>query len=276
VGDLLDVEALDAAIAVWKPDVVFHFAALSVVRDSVADPVRYYRNNVSGTINLLAAMQRNSVDKIVFSSSAAVYGAPCSETIDETHVTSPLNPYGMSKLMIEHVLRDAAKAYGLRSVSLRYFNAAGADAGCEIGESHYPETHLIPNVLAATAAPATLDVFGADYDTEDGTCIRDYVHVTDLADAHLRAAEFLSHNDGCHQFNLGSGAGFSVLEVIQAAQRIVGKSIEFRLALRRPGDPAQLTASYRLARERLGWEPSFSDLETMIASAWSWHCNRAF
>jgi UDP-glucose 4-epimerase len=276
VADLLDADGVENVMKTWAPDIVFHFAALSVVRDSVADPIRYYQNNVTGTLNLLASMLRNRVEKFIFSSSASVYGLPQVDLIDETHPTAPINPYGATKLMVERVLNDLAKSNGLRSASLRYFNAAGADKDGEIGESHDPETHLIPNVLRAVNGNVTLDVYGMDYDTADGTCVRDYVHVTDLVDAHLRAACFLEKNDGSHIFNLGSSRGFSVLEVIEVASRIVGQPIDFRRCPRRQGDPAKLVAANALALGALGWRPCFSDLDNMVRSAWAWHQNRKY
>jgi UDP-glucose 4-epimerase len=272
-GDLSDAKALQALFAVHRVDVVMHFCALSLVGVSVKEPYLYYQNNVAGTLNLLQAMRRANVDKLVFSSTAAVFGNPEYELIDEDHPTRPINPYGASKLMVERILADAALAYGLRSVALRYFNAAGADTFGDIGESHEPETHLIPNVLrAALGKGGQLRVFGDDYPTRDGTCVRDYVHVNDLATAHLRAVEFMSTHDGAHVFNLGNGQGFTVLEVIAAAQRTVGTQIAFERAPRRPGDPPVLVASSKRAREQLGWSPAFTDIERIIETAYRWHC----
>lgn len=271
IGDVLDLPSLDAMFEQRSFDAVVHLCSLSVVSDSVADPYAYYRVNVAGSLNLLQAMRRASVDRLVFSSTAAVYGTPQAE-LDEDHPTRPVNPYGMSKLMVEGMLVDAARAYGLRSVALRYFNAAGADADGDIGESHQPETHLIPNVLrAALGTGNRLKVFGTDYDTRDGTCIRDYIHVSDLADAHLAALDFLAAHEGAHAFNLGNDAGFSVKEVIEAAERVTGQSIAHDLLDRRAGDPPTLVASSARARAELGWTPGLTDLDAIIASAWRWH-----
>lgn len=272
VGDLLDQTALKSLFAVHRFDAVMHFCALSLVGVSVTDPYGYYRNNVVGTLNLLQAMKDTAVNKLVFSSTAAVFGNPESELIDESHPTRPINPYGASKLMVERILADAAIAYGLRSVALRYFNAAGADPSGEIGEAHRPETHLIPNVLrAALAGDCTLKVFGDDYPTLDGTCVRDYIHVDDLAAAHLKAIEFMVDHDGAHVFNLGNGKGFSVLELIAAARRVTGMDIAFKRAPRRAGDPATLVAASTKSRAELGWSPKFANLDDIIASAWRWH-----
>lgn len=271
-GDLSDAKALQALFAAHRVDAVMHFCALSLVGVSVKEPYLYYQNNVAGTLNLLQAMRAANIDKLVFSSTAAVFGNPEHELIDEDHPTLPINPYGASKLMVERILADAALAYGLRSVALRYFNAAGADSLGDIGESHEPETHLIPNVLrAAFGQGGQLKVFGDDYPTRDGTCVRDYVHVNDLATAHLRAVEFMSTHDGAHVFNLGNGQGFTVFEVIAAAQRIVGTQIAFERAPRRPGDPPVLVASSQRAREQLGWSPAFTDIERIIETACRWH-----
>ncbi|TCV94964.1 UDP-galactose 4-epimerase [Luteibacter rhizovicinus] len=275
-ADLLDAARVDGVLAEFRPDVVFHFAGLSVVRDSMSQPFDYYRNNVVGSLNLLSAMQNHDVGKIVFSSSAAVYGTPVVETIDEMQVTQPINPYGTTKLMVERMLGDAALAYGLRSVSLRYFNAAGADLDSDIGEAHEPETHLIPNALRAADESMVLDVFGTDYATPDGTCIRDYVHVVDLADAHLRAAGYLDENAGTHRFNLGTGTGCSVLQIVGKVREATGCALKYRVSPRRQGDPARLVASNERARSYLGWEPRYSDLRTMVDSAWAWHRTRTY
>ena len=270
-ADLLDRAALDAAFA--EPiDAVMHFCARSLVGESVAEPYAYYRNNVAGTLNLLEAMREHGVGRLVFSSTAAVYGVPQTELIDEEHPTRPINPYGASKLMVEEILRHAASAYGLRSVALRYFNAAGAAPERGIGEAHDPETHLIPNVLkAARGDGMPLRVFGDDYPTRDGTCVRDYVHVLDLADAHLRALDWMDREPGAHRFNLGNGHGFSVLEVIEAARRVTGREIPYEIAPRRAGDPPVLVASSAQAREKLGWTPRYDRIEPIIETAWAWH-----
>lgn len=273
VGDLLDPAALDAVFAAQRFDAVMHFCALSLVGESVGEPYRYYRNNVTGTLNLLQAMRAAKVDKLVFSSTAAVFGNPLADSIDESHPTAPINPYGAGKLMVERILADAAQAYGLNSVALRYFNAAGADPSASIGEAHAPETHLIPNVLrsAAGGPGSTLKIFGDDYPTPDGTCVRDYVHVNDLATAHLQGLEYMAGHPGAHVFNLGNGQGFSVLEVIDAARRVTGVDIAFTRAPRRAGDPAVLVASSAKARSVLGWRPGFDDIDRIIETAWRWH-----
>lgn len=276
-GDVRDGAALDALFSEFRVEAVMHFCAQSLVGESVARPLEYYDNNVGGSISLLQAMQRHGVEKLVFSSTAAVFGEPESDLIDEDHPKKPLNPYGHSKLMVERMLADAASAHGLRAVALRYFNAAGASLDGGIGESHDPETHLIPNVLKAAAGSGPgLKVFGTDYDTRDGTCVRDYIHVDDLARAHLAALEFMGREEGFHAFNLGNGQGFSVLEVIQAAGKVVGRDVPYEVAERRAGDPAVLVASSELARAKLGWRPEVADLEGIIGSAWEWHRNQRF
>ncbi|WP_133501164.1 UDP-glucose 4-epimerase GalE [Cognatilysobacter terrigena] len=275
-ADILKPETLDAAFD-RKVDAVMHFCARSLVGESVTDPYAYYQNNVTGTVNMLEAMKRHGVDRLVFSSTAAVFGNPVTDVIDETHPTNPINPYGASKLMVERILADAANAYGLRSVALRYFNAAGAAADEGIGESHEPETHLIPNALkAANGEGAGLKVFGNDYPTPDGTCVRDYVHVLDLADAHLRALDWMDREPGAHRFNLGNGNGVSVLEVIEAARKVSGRDIPYEIGARRAGDPPVLVASSAQAREKLGWTPKFDRIEPIIETAWAWHKSPAY
>lgn len=270
-ADLLQPDTLDAAFQ--RPvDAVMHFCARSLVGESVRAPYAYYENNVVGTLHLLQAMARHGVDRLVFSSTAAIFGNPLSALIDEDHRQAPINPYGASKLMVERILADAAQAYGLRSVCLRYFNAAGAAPDENIGESHQPETHLIPNVLrAALGSGPGLKLFGDDYDTVDGTCVRDYVHVLDLADAHLRALELMQRQPGAHAFNLGNGQGFSVLQVLRAARAVTGRDIAYQQAGRRAGDPAVLVAASDKARNVLGWQPRHPGLEEIIDSAWRWH-----
>jgi UDP-glucose 4-epimerase len=276
-ADLLDPVSLDVALSAQRYDAVMHFCARSLVGESVIDPYSYYENNVVGTLNLLKCMQKHDVSKIVFSSTAAIFGNPLTEHIDENQRKDPINPYGASKLMVERILSDAAHAYGLRSVSLRYFNAAGASPDGEIGESHHPETHLIPNALRAVLGSGTvLKLFGEDYPTPDGTCIRDYIHVDDLAQAHERALDYLNANEGAHVFNLGNGRGFSVREVLSAVERVTGKSVPCELAPRRQGDPAVLVASNDRARDVLGWEPTYTALEDIIAAAWKWHSAPAY
>ena len=276
-ADILDVDSLEAAFHGQRFDAVLHFCARSLVGESMSAPYDYYENNVVGTLNLLRVMRRHSVDRIVFSSTAAVFGNPVAALIDEDHPKAPINPYGASKLMVERMLADAAHAYGLRSVCLRYFNAAGASAEDGIGESHDPETHLIPNLLRALINPAApLKVFGQDYPTPDGTCVRDYVHVLDLADAHVRALDHMDGAPGAHAFNLGNGTGFSVMQVIRAAERVTGLPVPFEQAPRRAGDPPVLVAASKRARDILGWSPVYTDIEDILRTAWDWHRAAAF
>jgi UDP-glucose 4-epimerase len=253
---------------------VLHFAGLKAVGESVEQPLRYYDNNVHGSQVLLEAMAEAGVFHFVFSSSATVYGAPKVMPISESFPVGEItNPYGRSKLMIEQVLEDYDRAYGLKSVCLRYFNAAGADPDGELGERHEPETHLIPLVLqAASGRRSHISVFGRDYDTPDGTCIRDYIHINDLCEAHWLALQSLMQGAQSQRYNLGNGNGFSVQEVIDAAIRVTGRPIAVRDAPRRDGDPARLVADATLARQQLGWQPRFADLETMVRHAWGWEC----
>ncbi len=273
-GDLSDKEKLEGTIREYKPSAVLHFAALLSVGESVAKPGRYYRNNVTGSLDLLDVMRGNAVNRLVFSSTAAVYGKPKETPIGEGHSTEPTNPYGTTKLTVERVLADYARAYGIGSASLRYFNAAGADPAGDIGEEHDPETHLIPLALkTALGERDELCIFGDDYDTPDGTCVRDYIHVSDLADAHvlaLRHLESAAEPVATH-FNLGNGNGFSVREVIDAAAGITGKPVPTSVAGRRAGDPPVLVADSTRARDVLGWTPRFSRLEDQISHAWNWH-----
>lgn len=277
VGDLMNADDLARVFDGRRIDAVIHFAALISVGVSVADPGAYYRNNVCGTLNLLEAMRGAGVEKLVFSSTAAVFGNPRSERLSEDHALAPINPYGWSKRMVEQILADMAVAWGLDSVSLRYFNAAGAHPSGTIGEAHDPETHLIPVVLlAALGLIDGLKLFGDDYDTPDGTCVRDYIHVSDLAMAHLKALAFLEASPGAHAFNLGNGAGFSNRDVVEAARAITGREILVDIAPRRPGDPARLVADSSHARERLQWTPQYPRLESIIESAWAWHQNPSY
>jgi len=275
-ADILDPNALDSAFTGQGFDAVVHLCARSIVAESTANPYDYYLNNVQGTLNLLRAMRTHGVEKLVFSSTAAVYGQPQTEVIHEDHPKQPLSPYGASKLMVERILADAATAFGLSSVSLRYFNAAGAASQAGIGESHHPETHLVPNLLRSLLVQTPLQVFGSDYPTPDGTCIRDYVHVQDLADAHALALDYLEQRPGAHAFNLGSGTGFSVLEVVRAAEAVTGRRATIDARARRPGDPERLVASNELARTELGWSPARTRLEDILFSAWRWHQNPAY
>jgi len=275
-GDIRDEVTLDSVFRRYRFEAVLHFCAKSLVGESLVKPLEYYENNVNGSVTLLRVMLRHNVRKMVFSSTAAIFGEPQSDFIDESHPTIPLSPYGKSKLMVEDILSDAVTTSGLSAATLRYFNAAGATESGVIGESHQPETHLIPNVLMAVlSGAAPLKVFGGDYDTWDGTCVRDYIHVDDLANAHLLALSFLEENPGFHAFNLGNGQGFSVLDIIRAAGAVVGRNIQYDVVGRREGDPASLVASNASARKHLGWRPERSDLETIIRSAWKWHkCQR--
>ena len=274
-GALHDTAKLTAALRQHRIDAVMHFAALAYVGESMTDPEGYYRNNVGGTLALLAAMREADVSRIVFSSTCAVYGMPEEMPIRETTPKAPLNPYGETKLAIERALHWYAQAYGLRYTALRYFNAAGADPDGEIGEDHDPETHVIPRVLrAALGTGEPVEIYGTDYPTQDGSAIRDYIHVTDLADAHLRALDNLAAGGDSGALNLGTGSGCSVKAVIAAVERIGGRPVPRREAPRRPGDPAELVADPTLARQKLGWQPRHSDLDTIIKTALAWETRR--
>jgi len=271
-GNLGDGKLLDRIFSEYQISAVMHFAAFSLVGDSMQDPLSYYRNNIAGTIELLAAMVRHNVKCFIFSSSAAVYGEPVEIPIKEDHPCNPTNPYGATKVAVEKLLNDCDYAYGLKSVSLRYFNAAGADESGEIGELHEPETHLIPLVLkVASGEKKIIKIFGTDYPTYDGTCIRDYIHVNDLAQAHLLALEALLSGKESSVYNLGNSKGYSVREVIELSEKITGKKIRTVEVERRPGDPAELIAGSDKIREELEWKPGYEDLETIITTAWNWH-----
>jgi UDP-glucose-4-epimerase GalE len=270
-GDLLDAEAVRDAFARARPDAVMHFAALSNVGESVRDPELYWRVNVGGSLNLLSAMREAGVETIVFSSTAATYGEPEESPITETAPQMPINPYGATKLSVERMLGDFERAHGIRSIAFRYFNVAGADPDRQVGEHHVPETHLVPNVLDAVAgAREALTVNGDDYPTPDGTCIRDYVHVMDLAEAHVLGTEWLLAGNESLRLNLGTGTGFSVREVIDAAEAVVGERVPRNLGPRRPGDPARLVCDGSEARRVLGWTPARSVMAEMIGDAWAW------
>lgn len=270
-GDLLDADAVAAAFARARPEAVMHFAALSNVGESMTDPGLYWRNNVGGSLNLLCAMRDAGVGSIVFSSTAATYGEPEESPITEDAPQRPINPYGASKLAVEKMLEDFERAHGIRSIAFRYFNVAGADPDREVGEHHVPETHLIPNVLDAVAgAREALTLNGDDYPTPDGTCIRDYVHVMDLVDAHVLGLERLLEGGGSLRLNLGTGTGFSIRQVIDAARDAVGEDVPVTVGPRRPGDPARLVCDGSRAREILGWRPRRSVLAEMIGDAWAW------
>ncbi|MGZ7119956.1 MAG: UDP-glucose 4-epimerase GalE [Methanobacterium sp.] len=271
-GDLGDIEEIRNVFRKYDIEAVMHFAAFTYVGESVEDPQKYYTNNVKNTLNLLQVMLEENVKVFVFSSTAATYGNPVEIPITENHPQNPITPYGRGKLMVEQVLRDYSDAYGLKYVSLRYFNAAGADPEGEIGELHHPETHLIPLILdAAIGKREDIKIFGADYNTPDGTCIRDYIHVTDLADAHILALEYLKNGGKSDLFNLGNGNGFSVREVIQEARRITGRIIKEDEVGRRPGDPPILIGSSQKAMQVLKWKPKYNELSKIIDTAWTWH-----
>lgn len=271
-GDLRDKDFLNDLMKKEKVDAVIHFAAYSLVGESVVNPLKYYENNLYGTKVLLDAMIESGVDKIVFSSTAATYGEPENIPILENDRTCPTNPYGETKLAMEKMISWAAKAHGLHYVSLRYFNACGAHKSGAIGEAHNPESHLIPLVLQVPNGKREfVSIYGNDYDTPDGTCIRDYIHVTDLAKAHILAVEYLMNGGESDIFNLGNGVGYSVKEVIETARKVTGHPIPVKEEARRAGDPARLVASGKKAKEILGWEPEIKDLVDIINSAWKWH-----
>lgn len=276
VGDIGDADFVDRVLGDIQPTAVMHFASLIQVGESVSDPAKYYRNNVTATQVLLDGMRAHGVDKFIFSSTAAVFGEPEYTPINEAHPKAPINPYGRSKWMVEQMLADYESAYGLRSVCLRYFNAAGADPDGSLGECHDPETHLIPLILqVASGRRPHIAVYGDDYNTPDGTCIRDYVHVQDLCDAHLLALERLASDGGSASFNLGNGAGFSVREVIEAARCITGHPIPVVITGRREGDPPRLVADATAANRELGWQPVRADLGKIVRDAWAWECKHA-
>ncbi|MEO0406649.1 MAG: UDP-glucose 4-epimerase GalE [Cyanobacteria bacterium P01_A01_bin.135] len=275
VGDTNNRPLLDQLFAEHDIAAVMHFAAYAYVGESVSDPAKYYRNNVTGTLTLLEAMVAAGVKRFVFSSTCATYGIPKSIPIVEDHPQDPINPYGMTKLMVERILADFDRAYGLASVCFRYFNAAGADPAGRLGEDHVPETHLIPLVLqTALGKREVISIFGTDYPTPDGSCVRDYIHVCDLADAHILGLEYLLAGNSSSAFNLGNGSGFSVREVIEASRRITGEPIKAVECDRRPGDPPKLVGSADKARSILGWKPQYPDIDDIIAHAWQWHQRR--
>ncbi len=270
-GDLANREQLSKLFKSSAFDAVMHFASFIEVAESLTDPARYYQNNVSNSQNLLEAMLAHEVRHFIFSSTAAVFGEPRYTPIDEKHPKLPVNPYGKSKLMVEQILEDCDRAYGLKSMVLRYFNAAGADPGGQLGERHDPESHLIPLVLqAASGRRKAISLYGCDYDTPDGTCVRDYIHVQDLCDAHMLALEKLKKTGKSDSFNLGDGQGYSVQQVIDCAGKVTGHEIPVRIEARRAGDPAKLVADASKAKQALGWAPQLSGLEEIIGSAWQW------
>ncbi|PWU25617.1 MAG: UDP-glucose 4-epimerase GalE [Candidatus Rokuibacteriota bacterium] len=270
-GDITDAAAVRAALARYEIFAVMHFAAFLDVGESVRDPLRYYRNNVVGALGVLEAMVAEGVRFFVLSSTCATYGEPVETPITESHPQHPINAYGESKLAVERALGHFERAYDLRWVALRYFNASGADPDAEIGEDHSPEIHIIPRAILAATGAATLQVFGDDYPTPDGTCLRDYVHVTDLADAHIRALEATVETGRSSVYNLGTGHPHSVREVIDTVARVTGRQVPWTLAPRRPGDPAVLYAAAHKAQAELQWKPRFPDLESIVRTAWAWH-----
>ena len=275
VGDINDRPLLDKLFASRNIAAVMHFSAYAYVGESVTDPAKYYRNNVIGTITLLEAMIAFSIKQFVFSSTCATYGVPHTVPITEDHPQNPINPYGATKLMVERILQDFDIAYGLKSVYFRYFNAAGADPAGLLGEDHNPETHLLPLVLmAALGKRDSVSIFGTDYPTPDGTCIRDYIHVTDLAEAHILGLEYLLKGGNTSVFNLGNGQGFSVKEAIDTARSVTGREIKVVMSDRRPGDPPILVGSSDKARDILGWEPKYPALKEILIHAWNWHQQR--
>lgn len=273
-GDLRDAGDMKKLFKERRFEAVMHFAASALVGESVENPLKYYDNNVASCVSLLSAMREHKVDRFIFSSTCAVFGEPKHIPIREEDPKSPANPYGQSKLMIEHILRDLAKVTDFRYVALRYFNACGAHSSGQIGEIHDPEAHLIPNILKVlTGEKKELQIFGDDYDTPDGTCVRDYVHVEDLAAAHLSALEALAGGMKSDVFNLGSGDGYSVKEIVAAVEKVTGKKVKVRMCPRRPGDPAKLVAGAEKAKKTLGWTPRH-DLESIIRTAWLWEQSR--
>lgn len=270
-ADIQDFQKLDQIFKNNKIDVVMHFAAHIDVGESVRNPFKYYRNNVIATQSLLECMVANNVKNLVFSSTAAIFGEPEYVPIDEAHPKKPINPYGLSKLMVEQMLESYDKAYDLKSTCLRYFNAAGADPDSRLGERHDPETHLIPLVLqVASGRRDAICIFGNDYDTEDGTCVRDYIHVADLCQAHILASEWMLENNRSASFNLGNGYGFTVKQVIEAAEKITQRQINQKFESRRPGDPAKLVADSSNAQNELGWCANFASLDNIVLHAWQW------
>ena len=275
--DLSNIDEIKEVFKKYPIEAVIHFAAFAYVGESVENPQKYYYNNVVNTLNLLNVMLENNVKKIVFSSTCATYGNPKYVPINEKHPQNPINPYGATKLMIERILQDYDVAYGLKYIALRYFNVSGADHEANIGESHSPETHLIPLVLqTALGTRDCIKVFGDDYETPDGTCIRDYIHVNDLSKAHRLALEKLKREENSNFYNLGIGKGYSVKEIIEVSEKITGKPINKQIIERREGDPPVLVADNKKAREELGWNPQFTEIEDIIKTAWNWELNRRY
>jgi UDP-glucose-4-epimerase GalE len=270
-GDILDAATLRSSMQKHAVDAVMHFAAFLDVGESVREPVKYYRNNVVGIINVLEAMAALKIGTLVFSSTCATYGEPIETPITESHPQRPINSYGESKLVAERAFPHYDRAYGIHTIALRYFNAAGADPEGELGEDHAPEIHIIPRAIDAATGGEGLKVFGDDYPTPDGTCLRDYIHVADLADAHVRAVELIARTGKSGAYNLGTGTPQSVKDVIAAVERVSGRRVPWTLAPRRPGDPAVLYAAAEKARAELGWRPAYPSLEDIVRTAWTWH-----
>lgn len=276
-GDLRKTEEIEEIFANKHIDMVIHLAAYAYVGESVVEPEKYYNNNVVATLNLLRVMRKYGCSRIVFSSTCATYGIPEHVPIVEDMPQNPINPYGATKLMVERIFKDYHEAYGLEYVVLRYFNAAGADPDGEIGESHNPETHIIPLVLDAVAGRKPyITIFGTDYDTADGSCVRDYIHVSDIASAHVRALKYLDSGGKSDSFNLGNACGISVYEIVESAGRVTGKTPKVVLSERRVGDPAILVGSCEKAMRILGWKPQYPDIDTIMAHAWNWHQNKTY
>lgn len=272
-GDLGNVEEIEVVFKRYIIDAVIHFAASAYVGESVEKPAKYYNNNIINTIHLLDTIVKYQVKSIVFSSTCATYGIPNEVPITESHPQNPINPYGRTKWFIEQILEDYRKAYGINYVALRYFNAAGADPELETGEWHNPETHLIPLIFdAAIGKREAINVYGNNYDTPDGTCVRDYIHVNDLADAHIKAIQYMQTSKTSNMFNLGNGSGYSVLEMIESVKHITKRPISIIYEKRRPGDPDELIGSTDKAKELLGWEPRYTGIDQIIESAWNWYC----
>lgn len=275
VGDLADKALLKSVFSNHQFDAVVHFAASAYVGESIYDPAKYYQNNVACTLNLLEAMIQAKVKKLVFSSTCAIYGEPIESLITENHPKNPINPYGMSKLVVERILQDFDSAYGLKSVALRYFNAAGADPDGEIGEDHEPETHLIPNLLlTALGKKAAFYLQGTDYPTPDGTCVRDFIHVCDLAEAHVLALDYLFNEGISNSFNLANGTGYSIKQMISCVEKITQRRVNVIEVERRKGDPSILISSSKKASIELAWRPKYTDLATIVTHAWKWHQKR--
>lgn len=276
-GDLNDREALERVMTEYDISIVMHFGAFAYVGESVIHPEKYYYNNVVNTLNLLSAMRKCNVKKIIFSSTCAVYGDAVTIPIPESAPKNPINPYGKTKLMIESILQDYCKAYGMEYVCLRYFNAAGADSSAVIGESHEPETHIIPKIFDAVCGRSDkFVVYGDDYETPDGTCVRDYLHVSDIAEAHLCAAQHLFETGESNVFNLSNKKGYSVLDIIHVVEKVVGKELNYSVSGRREGDPSILVGDSTLIRSKLGWNPKHEEIEEIIRNAWNWYCNKKY